>query len=505
MERRRVEIMDTTLRDGEQTSGVSFSSKEKLTIAQLLLEELKVDRIEVASTRVSEGEFRAVKKITGWAEENGYIDKVEVLSFVDKGLSIDWMAESGAKVQNLLTKGSLNHLTHQLKKTPEEHFKGIEEVIKLGEKHNIKTNVYLEDWSNGMRNSRDYVFQFLDFLSGQPVERVLLPDTLGVLSPSETFQYIDQIKGKYPELRIDFHAHNDYDLGVANVLEAIKAGADGIHLTLNGMGERAGNAPLASVVAVINDFLPEIEIGVNEKSLYSVSKLVETFSGFRIPVNKPVLGENVFTQTAGIHADGDSKNNLYFNDLLPERFGRKRQYALGKTSGKANIQKNLQELGLQLSDEDVFKVTQRIIELGDKKEVVTQDDLPYIISDVLRSKAYEEHIKVNSYVLTHSKGLRPSTTISVSIEDDTIEEHAQGDGQFDAFINALRKVYDQKGMELPILTDYVVRIPPGSASDALCETVITWKKGDKIFKTRGLDSDQTVSAIVATQKMLNII
>ncbi len=505
MKRRKVEIMDTTLRDGEQTSGVSFSSKEKLTIARLLLEELKVDRIEVASTRVSEGEFRAVKNITEWAEENNYIGKIEVLSFVDKGLSIEWMIESGAKVQNLLTKGSLNHLTHQLKKTPEEHFKGIDQVIKMAWDNGIKTNVYLEDWSNGMRNSPDYVFWFLDFLSEQPVDRVLLPDTLGILSPSETFKYIEEIQNKYPEMHLDFHAHNDYDLGVANVLEAIKAGAHGIHLTLNGMGERAGNAPLASVVAVINDFLPEIEIGVNEKSLYSVSKLVETFSGFRIPVNKPVLGENVFTQTAGIHADGDSKNNLYFNDLLPERFGRKRQYALGKTSGKANIQKNLQELGLQLSDEDVFKVTQRIIELGDKKEVVTQDDLPYIISDVLRSKAYEEHIKVNSYVLTHSKGLRPSTTISVSIDDDVIEEHAQGDGQFDAFINALRKVYSQKGMELPKLTDYVVRIPPGSASDALCETVITWKKGDKIFKTRGLDSDQTVSAIVATQKMLNII
>ncbi len=503
--KRKIEIMDTTLRDGEQTSGVSFSAKEKLTISQLLLDELKVDRIEIASTRVSKGEFEAVKIVTDWAAKYGYLNRVEVLSFVDKGLSIDWMNKTGAKVQNLLTKGSLNHLKHQLKKTPEEHFQGIEEVIVLAQKNDIETNVYLEDWSNGMRNSSEYVFQFLDFLNTQPIKRVLLPDTLGVLSPTETYKYIAQIRQKYPEMHFDFHAHNDYDLGVANAMEAIKAGANGIHLTLNGMGERAGNAPLASVVAVINDFLPDIEINVNEKALYSVSKLVETFSGFRIPVNKPVLGENVFTQTAGIHADGDKKNNLYFNDLLPERFGRKRQYALGKTSGKANIQKNLQELGLHLSDNDVAKVTQRIIELGDKKEVVTQDDLPYIISDVLRSKMYEENIKVNSYVLTHSKGLRPSTTISVTIDEEIIEEHAQGDGQYDAFINALRKVYDQKGMELPKLTDYIVRIPPGSASDALCETVITWKKGDKIFKTRGLDSDQTVSAIVATQKMLNII
>jgi len=503
--KRKIEIMDTTLRDGEQTSGVSFSASEKLTIAKLLLNELNVDRIEIASTRVSEGEYQAVKNICDWANKKGCIDKVEVLSFVDKGLSIKWMVETGAKVQNLLTKGSLNHLTHQLKKTPEQHFSEIAEVIEMASQKGIDSNVYLEDWSNGMINSPDYVYDFLNFLSTKNIKRVLLPDTLGVLSPSDSSKYLLDIRNKFPDMHLDFHAHNDYDLGVANVLESIKAGVDGIHLTLNGMGERAGNAPMASVVAVINDFLPEIEISVNEKALYSVSKLVETFSGFRIPVNKPVLGENVFTQTAGIHADGDSKNNLYFNNLIPERFARKRQYALGKTSGKANIQKNLEELGLHLSNEDVLKVTQRIIELGDKKEVVTQDDLPYIISDVLSSNLYEEKIKVDSYVLTHSKGLRPSTTLSVSIDEEKFEEHAQGDGQFDAFMNALRKVYGSKGLELPILTDYTVRIPPGSASDALCETVITWKKGEKTFKTRGLDSDQTVSAIVATQKMLNII
>lgn len=504
MRKFHLEIMDTTLRDGEQTSGVSFSASEKLTIAQLLLEELKVDRIEIASTRVSKGEFEAVKKITDWAKAKQYLDRVEVLSFVDKGLSIDWMKETGAKVQNLLTKGSLNHLTHQLKKTPKVHFEEIAKVIELARTNTMETNVYLEDWSNGMRNSPDYVFEFLSFLSSQPIKRLLLPDTLGVLSPEASYKYIADIKEKFPDFHIDFHAHNDYDLGVANVLEAVRAGANGVHLTVNGMGERAGNAPLASVVAVLHDFMPNIEVAVNEKALYRVSKLVEAFSGFRIPDNKPVLGDNVFTQTAGIHADGDSKKNLYFNDLLPERFGRKRKYALGKTSGKANIQKNLQELGVQLSDEDIAKVTQKIIELGDKKEVVTQEDLPYIISDVLDSSFYEEKVKVTSYVLTHSKGLRPSTTIAVSINGKTVEAHAQGDGQYDAFMNALKKVYKAHNMVLPTLTDYVVRIPPGSNSDALCETVITWKNGEKTFKTRGLDSDQTVSAIKATQKMLNI-
>lgn len=497
--------MDTTLRDGEQTSSVSFSASEKLTIAKLLLEELKVDRIEIASARVSEGEFQAVKAITSWAREHGYLNNVEVLSFVDKGTSIDWMVKAGARVQNLLTKGSLNHLTHQLKKTPNQHFKEIEASIMLASEQGIATNVYLEDWSNGMRNSKDYVFEFLEFISVQPVKRIMLPDTLGVLTPKESHDFISEIKEKYPSLHFDFHAHNDYDLGVSNAIEAIKAGADGLHLTVNGMGERAGNAPMASTIAVINDFMPDIKIGVNEKVLYTVSKLVETFSGIMIPANKPVVGANVFTQTAGIHADGDNKKNLYFSELLPERFGRTRKYALGKASGKANIQKNLQELGLQLNEEDLKKVTQRIIELGDKKQVVTKEDLPYIISDVLNSGAYEENIKINSYVLTHSKGLKPSTTVALTINGESFEENAQGDGQFDAFMNAVRSIFKKKKLVLPDLIDYAVRIPPGSRSDALCETIITWKNKETEFKTRGLDSDQTVSAIKATEKMLNII
>ncbi|MBQ4915392.1 2-isopropylmalate synthase [Maribacter sp. MMG018] len=502
--KRKLEIMDTTLRDGEQTSGVSFSASEKLTLAKLLLEELKVDRIEVASARVSEGELLAVQQITQWAKANNYLDKIEVLTFVDGGVSLEWMAKAGAISQNLLTKGSLNHLTHQLKKTPQQHFKEISETFNAADKQGIINNIYLEDWSNGMRNSKSYVFDFLEFLATQPVKRILLPDTLGVLTYKETYDFISEIVEKYPHLHFDFHGHNDYDLGVANIMEAVKAGCHGLHLTVNGMGERAGNAPMASAIAVINDFLPEVEINLNEKALYKVSKLVSAFTGISIPANKPIVGENVFTQTAGIHADGDNKNNLYFSDLMPERFGRKRKYALGKMSGKANIQKNLQELGLTLNDDELKKVTARIIELGDKKERVTKDDLPYIISDVLDTD-FQQKVFVKSYVLTHSKGLKPSTTLSLEIEGKTYEENASGDGQYDAFMNALRKIYKSQNMTLPRLTDYAVRIPPGSASDALCETVITWDIDGKEFTSRGLDSDQTVSAIKATEKMLNII
>lgn len=505
MKRRYIEIMDTTLRDGEQTSGVSFSASEKLALAQLLLTEVRVDRVEIASARVSAGELEAVQQITNWAVGAGLLDRIEVLTFVDGEASLDWMQASGAKVMNLLTKGSINHLVHQLKKTPEEHFVEIQQVISEAERRGFQTNIYLEDWSNGMRNSPDYVLQFLDFLNTQPIRRVLLPDTLGVLTPAETYTFVNQLVKHYPELHFDFHAHNDYDLSIANVMEAIRAGAHGVHLTVNGLGERAGNAPMASAIAVLRDFMPDIRTGVVEKSLYQVSKIVETFSGLRIPDNKPVVGDNVFTQTAGIHADGDKKNNLYFNALLPERFGRKRSYALGKMSGKANIDNNLRELGIQLSEGDLKKVTQRVIELGDQKETVTREDLPYIIADVLNNTAVTSCVEVLNYVLTHSKDLKPSATLRVRIADEQFEESAQGDGQYDAFMNALKKVYSKKKLTLPVLTDYAVRIPTGGRTDALCETIITWKFNNREFKTRGLDSDQTVSAIKATQKMLNTL
>ncbi len=505
MKKRSVEIMDTTLRDGEQTSGMSYSASEKLTITKLLIEELKVDRIEVASARVSKGEFDAVNRITNWAKEKKILNKIEILTFLDNGISLEWMLKTGAKVQNLLTKGSLNHLTHQIQKTPKQHFIEISNSVNSAKREGISTNVYLEDWSNGMKNSKDYVFEYLDFLTQQPIERVLLPDTLGILSPSETFYFISEITNRYPKTHFDFHAHNDYDLSVSNVIEALKAGCHGLHLTVNGMGERAGNAPMASVSAVIKDFLPDIEININEESLYKVSKLVSTFTGFRIPVNKPIVGENVFTQTAGIHADGDNKKNLYFNDLLPERFGRKRKYALGKTSGKSNIKKNLVELGLTLNNDDLKKVTKRIIELGDKKERVTAEDLPYIISDVLNSADNKKKIIIKSYILNNSKGSNPWAEIEIEIEGKLFKEKAIGDGQFNAFMNAVKKMFKNNKLIIPILIDYNVTIPPESNSDAFCETLITWKNSNKEFITRGLDSDQTVSAIKATEKMLNII
>lgn len=499
-----VEILDTTLRDGEQTSGVSFTMHEKLSIARLLLEELKVDRIEIASARVSEGEYDSVKRIAEWAQKNGHIDRIEVLGFVDGTRSLNWLHDAGCKVLNLLCKGSLKHCLHQLKKQPEQHIADIKQVLANAKEMGITVNVYLEDWSNGMRESEEYVYQMVDALQHENIRRFMLPDTLGILNPSETAKYCTKMVERYPNLPFDFHAHNDYDFAVANVYEAIKAGIGGVHVTINGLGERAGNAPLSSVIAVLHDHL-HIATQMCEDKINAISKVVETYSGIRIPPNKPVIGENVFTQVAGVHADGDNKKNLYYNDLLPERFGRERQYALGKTSGKANIQKNLQVLGIELDDDMMRRVTARVIELGDKKETVSIDELPYIVADVLKSEKEEQSIKMLNYSLALTYGLHPVATVKMEINGEIYEQTAAGHGQYNAVSKAMWKIYKTLHKPAPELIDYVVVIPPGGKTDAFVQTIITWKFKEKIFKTRGLDGDQTVAAIKATIKMLNLI
>lgn len=499
-----VEILDTTLRDGEQTSGVSFASQEKMSMVRLLLEELKVDRMEVASARVSSGEFDAVKRIATWAASHDKLDRIEVLGFLDKGVSLEWIHNTGCRVINLLCKGSLNHVTHQLRRSPQEHLSDILDEIERAQNMGISVNVYLEDWSNGMISSPDYVFQLVEGLKDAPIKRFMLPDTLGILNPEQTRSFCSDMIARFPKLHFDFHAHNDYDLAVANVMAAVTSGVKGIHVTVNGLGERAGNAALTSVVAVLHDQL-KIRTNIREEKLTTVSKIVESYSGIRIPANKPVIGDNVFTQCAGIHADGDAKNNLYYNDLLPERFGRVREYALGKTSGKASIRKNLEALGIELDDDAMRLVTERIIELGDKKEQVTQEDLPYIISDVLKQEDTSQPVRILNYSLSLAQGLKPVATLKLELNGLVYQETSPGDGQYDAFVKALRRIYKNLSRPFPMLMDYSVTIPPGGRTDAFVQTVITWSYNGKTFRTAGLDADQTEAAIKATLKMLNII
>ena len=505
MGKKVVERLDSTLRDGEQTNGVSFLPHEKLMMARMLLRDLNVDRIEAGSARVSDGEKEAVKMICRYAKQIDCLQKVEVLGFVDGHQSVDWIADCGCKTLNLLAKGSLKHCRQQLGKTPVEHIGDIRQTVAYARQQGISVNLYLEDWSNGMKDSLDYVYQMMDSLVDIGIRRFMLPDTLGIMNPLQVIEYFRKMVKRYPDTHFDFHAHNDYDLAVSNSLAAVLSGARGLHVTVNGLGERCGNAPLSSVQVILKDQF-QAQTSICEDKLNAISRLVESYSGIAVAPNQPIIGENVFTQVAGVHADGDSKDRLYQNDLVPERFGRKREYALGKTSGKANIAKNLEELGLELTPEQQRRVTERITELGDKKEIVTQEDLPYIVSDVLKHDAPEDKVKLVSYVVSTAYGLKPGANVKVEINGQQYEAGATGDGQYDAFVKALRFIYRKYlGRTFPLLANYQVSIPPGGRTDALVQTVITWNDNGRLLRTRGLDADQTEAAIKATFKMLNIV
>ena len=496
-----VQLMDTTLRDGEQTRDVSFSTSEKISIARALLGSLGVDRIEVASAAVSAGEKEAVTRIAEWASSEGCLDRVEILGFVDERRSADWIVSTGGCVMNLLTKGSERHCRMQLRKTLEQHLGDIRRTVECAREQDLRVNVYLEDWSNGYRDSRDYVYALVEGLSGTDISHIMLPDTLGVMMPDEVHSSLTDMIARFPEQTFDFHPHNDYGLATANSMRAVEVGIRTIHCTVNCLGERAGNVSLAQVAVALRDKMG-MTLSIDETKILALSWMVENFSGKRVSDNAPVIGADVFTQTSGIHADGDHKGDLYQTLLSPERFDRRRSYALGKMSGKASLKKNLEELGISLSPRDQAEVLKRVVSLGDSKETITVDDLPFIIADVLERKDFR-HIELLACSFTSGMDQESTASIRVRVNDDVHEASGAGNGGFDAFIDAIRKVVPT-GLEFPELVDYGLRIPRGGSTSALTEVLITWRDGPRSMRTRGVNANQVLAGVGATIRMLNM-
>jgi D-citramalate synthase len=306
---------------------------------------------------------------------------------------------------------------------------------------------------------------------------------------------------RFPDQTFDFHPHNDYGLATANAMRAVEAGVRTIHCTVNCLGERAGNVSLAEVAVALRDKLG-MTLSIDETKILSLSRMVENFSGKRVADNAPVIGADVFTQTSGIHADGDHKADLYQTALSPERFDRRRKYALGKMSGKASLKKNLEELGISLSPEDQAEVLKRIVSLGDSKATVTAEDLPFIIADVLERKDFR-HIELLTCSVTSELDHASTASISVSVDGEVHEATGAGTGGFDAFTDAIRKVFPPE-FEFPELVDYEVRIPKGGSTSALTEALIIWRDGARTVRTRGVNTNQVLAGVEATLRMLNM-
>ncbi len=502
MQSREIKIVDVTLRDGEQTQGVSFSQSEKVTIAKALLGSLRVDRIEVASAKISQGEWEAVSRITKWATNHDCVQRVEVLGFTDHKSSVDWIGSAGGKILNLLTKGSEKHCREQLRMTVRQHLAGVEKTVQYAKDSGLEVNVYLEDWSNGYADNREYVFEMMEALKDMPIEHVMLPDTLGIMTPKEVNRSISDMISRYPDCRFDFHPHNDYGLSTANAMAAVEAGVASIHCTINCLGERAGNASLAEVCTVFRDKM-DIDLNIHEREFYAISQMIENFSGKRVAENAPIVGSNVFTQTAGIHADGDKKAKLYQTRLSPDRFNRSTSYALGKMSGKASLQKNLEIIGISLSEKDQQKVLDKIVSLGDSKTEITLEDLPLIIADALESGGHR-YLELLNCTITSGLELNSIVSIHAQLHGERYKATGSGNGGFDAFINAIRVILDQTEIIFPELIDYQIRIPKGGTTSALVECLITWETDGRRYRTRGVDANQVFAGIKAAIRMINM-
>jgi D-citramalate synthase len=370
-----VQLMDTTLRDGEQTPDVAFDADEKLSIARALLCDLRVDRIEIGSARVSAGELGAARRIAEFARGAGLLDRIEMLGFCDGGRSVDWIRSAGVRRMNLLAKGSERHCRLQLGLDRAGHVASIGRTLEAAARAGVcVSGVYLEDWSRGVSESPAYVTGLVSSLQELGVGRVYLADTLGILEPLSVARHVRRMCRRFPRMHFEFHGHDDYGLATANALAAVRAGASGLHATVNGLGERAGNADLGQLVVALRDHAGRGG-SIDESRLPALSALVARTSGRPIPHNAPLVGRDVFTHTAGVHADGDAKAQLYASRLSPDRFGRHAQYALGKLSGRASLTQRLAALGILLDPTTLDALVAAVVTQGDQKRRVGNEEL----------------------------------------------------------------------------------------------------------------------------------
>ncbi len=477
-----VKILDTTLRDGEQTPGVSLTPEQKLQIAKQL-DILGVDIIEAGTAVISEGEQRAIKAIAG----EGLNAEISSFARLLKG-DIDVAIKCDVDTINLVAPVSDDHIKKKLKIDRETLREKTIEMAEYVKGHGLNVEISAEDAS---RADMAFLKSFFSDLA-TVVDRLCFCDTVGVLYPEYTKEIFQALCNFNTPVSV--HCHNDFGLATTNSVAAVLAGAKVVHVTVNGLGERAGNASLEEVVTAL-DMLYGVKTKIVKEKLYETSRMVRNLTKMPVAPSKPLMGDNAFTHESGMHIHGTLADPSLYEPFEPGIIGRKRRFAFGKHTGKASVKMALEEMGIAADEKQMKKILAKVKELGDKGKLVTDSDFQAVVEDVLRIER-EEKIKLVDLSVVSGKNVYPTASIRLEIDGEDVVEAGVGVGPVDAAINALRKA--MAGMEMYDLRleEYHVDAITGG-TDALVNVVVKISRGDKTITASGVSEDIVIASVYA--------
>jgi D-citramalate synthase len=479
------------LRDGEQTPGVSLTPEKKLLIARQL-DKLGVNIIEAGFAAASEGEMEAIKLIV----KEGL--KAEVCSFA-RGVKrdIEAVAESGADSVFLVIPASDIHIRHKLGKTREDVLKLTAECVKYAKDRGLIVEFGPED---ATRSDMGFLKKMIDTSIQAGADRVTPPDTVGVMMPEKTYEFFSELKGAFPKVPFGVHCHDDFGFAVANTLAGLRAGADMAHVTVNGLGERAGNAALEEVVVSLK-LIYSVETSINTKLLYDTSMLVSRLTGIPIQPNKAIVGENAFVHESGIHTHAILAEPTTYEAIQPEIVGRTRRLVAGKHAGSHGIEAALNDMGLHPSADQLAEIFLRVKRIGDMGKRLTDADLQAVAESVMGLPS-SRAIKVEEVTVVTGDRVTPTASVRLNFNGKILIEAATGDGPVDAAMSAIRKAVS--AVEPIRLEEYHVNAITGG-TDALVEVMVRLRKGDRTASAMGAHGDIVMASVEAMISGMNVL
>ena len=488
---KRIRIFDTTLRDGEQTPGVSLTADDKMEIAHQL-SKLGVDTIEAGFPSSSEGEKKVVKDIA----KAGLTSEICALSRATKG-DIDAAIDCDIDLIHVFIPTSPVQMKYAVNLTPEQVLSATVESIEYVKKHGLKCEFSPMD---ATRSEMPFLKQVCQVAEKAGMDSLNVPDTVGIMIPKTTIKLIEELRNVV-KVPISTHCHDDFGLAVANSLAAVEAGAAQVHVAVNGLGERAGNASLEEVVMALQEIY-KYKTGINTKLLYSTSRMVASLSGISVQANKAIVGENAFAHESGIHTRGVTEKPLTFEPIKPELVGRTRKLVAGKLAGTSGIKAELQEVGVHPTEEQLKEIVQRVKELGDKGKMVTDADLLALSSAVMGQVIGEEKI-VDLSDLAVMTGIKviPTASVRLTLNGKEYIAAETGVGPVDAVLKAIQKLTNN--LENIRLSEYRLEAITGG-SNAVAEVVIKVEdeKGN-IVSARAAREDIVMASVEAMINGIN--